>query len=104
MSQREVVLVNTETAQGGGGGGGASAPYEQLFTVASWSLDAGDYILTIAEAIHSAGDKLLVQVEEDIGVAYQEVDVVIQVANNGDVTLRIGNDSRFDGRIIIIGE
>jgi hypothetical protein len=94
--------VNIENTTGGGGGG--STPFEQTFIVSDWVLDSGYYEITILESTHNRGSNIVVQVQELVGSNYQVVDTATEINGSGDLTITIGNDSRFNGRVLIQGE
>ena len=91
---------SSKNIESGGGSGGGSAIFEKTFTPASFSLNAGNYELTINQVEHGFNPQFVVQVEELVGSYYQEVDVVLQ-NQNGNLTIIVGDDSRFTGRVLI---
>jgi hypothetical protein len=86
-----------------GGGGSGSTPFEQTFVTSDWILNSGEYKITINESTHSRGSDIIVQVQELVGSFYQPVDTNYSINATGDITIIIGNDSRFNGRVLIQG-
>lgn len=97
------------SASGVSGGGGTSdvLQYIASFVVTNWTgPSSGEYRYTVSAATHGAGNSPIVQVEELDGSVYNSVDVLVEINGSGDVALIINEspDTRFDGRIKIIGE
>jgi hypothetical protein len=90
-----------ELASGTGGGG--TSPFELTFQIIDWNLDSGQYKITINESTHTRGSDIIVDVQELVGSFYQPVDVSYTINGSGDLILIIGNDSRFEGRVLIQG-
>lgn len=98
-------LINSSNS---GGGGGGNPPYTQSFNIASWGTASGGfYTITIDETTHGRGLNPIVQVHELIGGVYEQVDtntVEIDTLGNIQITVTENLDTRFEGRIIILGE
>lgn len=79
------------------------ASYSSNFIVASWSLDAPVYRLTIPAATHGRGASPILQVYQENGLVFDEVHTGIEINNLGDITLTVSSnpDLRFDGKVII---
>ena len=87
---------------GGGGGGGSGEPaYVQTFVVGDWGVSGPDYQITVPEATHEKGASPIVQVYELNGSNYEEVTVFVQVSAAGNVIIKVGDGSQFNGKIII---
>lgn len=97
--------VNIEQPPQQGGGAGLP-PFSATFTIASWLLESGEYIINIAQATHGRGNDLVIQVYEFDGVDYQLVDIATEHTSIGDVVIRTNEipETRFNGRIVISGE
>lgn len=95
--------IGLEDTSGGGGSGDVSA-YSQTFTTGSWVLSGSFYSLTIPAVTHGLGAKLVIATYELNGTSYEEVEVYVIINNTNDVTLRVGDDNRFIGKVIIQGE
>lgn len=79
----------------------SSAPvFEKTFNVVDWQLDGSDYKISVPAFEHNLGINLIIQVEELNGSFYQEVTTSID-NSNGNITIKVGNTSRFTGRVLI---
>lgn len=90
-----------------GAGGSSQPPFTQTFVNASWVLSGGFYELVVPASIHGKGVNVQVQVFEQIDVSnFSEVITDIKVSTIGDVTVIIEQtpDTRFDGKVVIVGE
>lgn len=99
-------LIN---ASGSGGSGSGATAYTSSFNnTTDWGAASGGYYtITITEATHGKGTKPIVQIYELVSGVYEQVDVDrLGIAANGDVTIRVPEslDTRFTGRITILGE
>jgi hypothetical protein len=83
--------------------GQATPPSVTSFIVGDWVADSGDYSITILESSHIKGSNPSAQVFEDNGVEFEEVEVLIELSNNGDTKILVSQtpDLRFAGKIII---
>lgn len=88
------------SAPDSGNGGSVNPAFVATFVALDWTFNAGNYEIIIPETTHNSGNQPLVIVEELDGSDYRQVDLVIQ-NNSGEIKLIIGNDSRFDGRVLI---
>ena len=75
--------------------------YVQTFIISDWTLNIdNDYEITIPEIQHNHGADIIVSVEEINGSFYEQVEVVLE-NSSGDIKVKINNDLRFDGRVLI---
>jgi len=75
--------------------------YVQTFIITDWTLNIdNDYEITVPEIQHNHGADIIVSVEEINGSFYEQVEVVLE-NSSGDIKVKINNDLRFDGRILI---
>lgn len=96
--------INSLGGDSGGGGGGSGTPsYTETFVIADWQLVSGSYQIVIPESSHEKGLNPIVQVFELNGSNYEQVDLFTRISASGNVTLVVGDDSRFNG-IVIIGD
>jgi len=86
------------------GPGGGNPPYSVSFNnTTSWSLGVDDYFITVPAGTHERGSNVLVQVFETNG-DFELVDIFTTLTASGSVTIRVGLNSRFSGKLIITGE
>lgn len=83
--------------------GASASKYVQTFVTGDWVLNS-DYELDILQSIHLKGTSPTVQVYEANGLDFDEVNLDVFVAANGDVKLTIlsSPDLRFSGKLIIL--
>jgi hypothetical protein len=83
--------------------GSSNPPSVTSFIVGDWVSDSGDYSITVLESSHIKGINPTVQVFEDNGIEFEEVEVLIELNNNGDTKILVPQspDLRFAGKIII---
>ena len=87
------------------GGGGSTPPFSSTFSIGSWTLLVTDYFINIPESSHNFGTDTQVQVFELVGSDYIEVETEILINPTGDVKININQtpDTRFAGKIVIVG-
>jgi hypothetical protein len=88
-------------------GGASSAPaarYTQSFQVSDFSLNSGEYQLTINALTHGRGPTPSVFAFEQNGSDFEQVNVSVLVNPLGDITISVSSnpDNRFDGVLLII--
>jgi len=92
----------------GGGGSGATAYTSTFDATTSWgSASLGLYSINILESVHGKGANPVVQIYELRLGSYELVDVdALIVDGTGNVTMVVTQvpDTRFQGKIIILGE
>jgi hypothetical protein len=101
-----------ESGSGGNGGGGGenggeiivnNPPYTMSFNDSdSWILNEDNYSINIPVGVHQRGSNILVQVFET-NEDFELVDVFTSLTESGSVTIRVGLNSRFSGKLIIVG-
>lgn len=95
-------------ATASGGGGGATAFNRSFNSSTDWGVAVnGLYTITIPTTIHNRGTTPIVQVSELILGEFKQVDVdTLSVDDTGNVEIRVTEnlDTRFEGRITILGE
>lgn len=96
---KQIKIVNV--TEGSGGGGGAVV-YEGTFDVVDWTFNVDQYEIQIAQSTHNLGPDVLIQVEELVLGNYVQTEVYTE-NNNGNIKITVGNDSRFQGRVLLIG-
>lgn len=98
------VPISQPAQDSSSGGGGDSTPlYEQTFTTTDWNVSGSEFIITLLASNHGQGTEPMVQIDELDGSSYVSVDLYYQKNSSGDITIRVGNGSRFNGRILIRG-
>jgi hypothetical protein len=85
------------------GGGGASPGYSQSIILGSWTVDSGNYILTIPAAVHGKGTNPHVQAFQSVGSDFEEIIVGVLLSPAGNITITVNQtpDARFSGKIIV---
>lgn len=88
-----------------GGGGPSNPPFSSVFSIGSWTLLGSEYFINVPESSHGLGIELQVQVFEESGTDYVEVDTQVLINASGDVKITINQipENRFDGKIVIVG-
>lgn len=87
----------------GVGGGGGTPVFQDTFQILDWTLNGTQYEYTVLQSVHQLGSQVIVQVEELDGIIYREVEVTVE-NSSGDITLIIGDDLRFIGRVLLKGQ
>jgi hypothetical protein len=83
--------------------GGAGTKFQDIFVIADFILNSGEYWIEYDEATHQKGVSPLVQVLELEAGQYSTIIVTIEITNAGLVRIKIPQvpDLRFNGKIII---
>jgi len=88
---------------GGGSGGSSNPPYTVSFNnTTSWTLSGDTYFISVPSGTHNRGSNVIVQVFETNG-DFELVDVFTSLTVSGSVTIKVGLNSRFSGKLIIQG-
>lgn len=66
-----------------------------------WTPNATNYEITYTAVAHGKGTNASIEVWEDVGGSYENVNVVIVRNASGDITIQVGNGSRFSGIVEI---
>jgi hypothetical protein len=93
-----------ESGSSGGGSGSNNPPYTVSFnSTDSWTLNGDTYSISVPAGVHQRGSNIVVQVFETNG-DFELVDVFTSLTASGSVAIKVGLNSRFSGKLVIIGE
>lgn len=97
--------IPTDFDSGSGGGGTGLPPYTSSFNnTTSWTLDGDSYAITVPAGVHERGANVIVKAYEAVVDIFEEVDLYVSKTAAGTVTIKVGLNNRFSGKLIIIGE
>ena len=83
--------------------GGATAGYSQVISTGSWTLNAGEYEITVPVTLHGKGANPQVDTYQLVGSDYEHIITGVFLNSSGDVTIKVNQtpDARFQGKVVI---